>query len=705
MLNRIKTLASLYLELGPRWSAFRLAYAFCLRSGLIRLQTPQYAWTDRPLKDWLKSNIPSESDSYVAWRKQNALKFFFDENLAGRVVALQRHVSRPPVEEANRLLNGELKYFSHTYQKTGFPPNWHFNVILSRSPERSERAGEGSLPMSSEILRSAQNDMLAHWSQISDDSATDIKFIWEPNRFAFVYTLVRAYAVTQDEKYPQAFWQLIQDWAEHNPPNTGANWKDGQEIALRLMAWTFGFYAFIHSPSTTPEYIAQFTQLTAAQAERIHANIGYAISTRSNHTISEAFGLWMVGLLFPELKEAEKYFKLGKRLLEEEATKQIFPDGSYAMYSLNYHRFILHLYLYAIRLADINHSPFSNSLQQSITNSINYLSHLIDPATGHMPVYGSNDGALVLPLNNCDFTDYRPLLQLGSVITTGQPIFDSGDWDEDVFWLCGMRPLSQRERVRVREKSQTSFPHGGTHILRNTNSRALLRCTDFTSRPSHADQLHIDLWMGEHNIAIDAGTYLYSGEGIWRNGLAHTSAHNTVTVDGADQMTLVSRFTWTNWAKGKVLNQTENLWQGEHDGYKPVQHKRSVMALEGDRWLVLDDLEANEPHHYTLHWLLSDGEYGVQRLASAYEVLIHYLDSKLSDSIKIQMGLMDGESKFSILRADPNSTRGWRSRYYSHKEPAISLLLEANQPTVRFWTFFGFENDTVDPYLAQIKRP
>ncbi|HRQ22213.1 MAG TPA: heparinase II/III family protein, partial [Anaerolineales bacterium] len=189
----------------------------------------------------------------------------------------------------------------------------------------------------------------------------DIKYVWEPNRFAFVYTLVRAYAATNDEKYAGAFWGLIQDWAECNPPNTGANWKDGQEIALRLMAWTFGFYAFIHSPQTTNLQISQFTQLVAAQAERIHANIGYAISTRSNHTISEAFGLWMVGLLFPELKSAEKYFTLGKRLLEEEATKQIFPDGSYAMYSLNYHRFILHLYLYAIRLADINHSPLITS--------------------------------------------------------------------------------------------------------------------------------------------------------------------------------------------------------------------------------------------------------------------------------------------------------------------------------------------------------
>lgn len=696
MLTKLRTLASLFLELGPRWSAFRLAYAFRLRTGLIRLQTPQYKWDDRPLKHWLKPNIPSDSDSYAQWRKTNAPKFF------APVASVGAGSPRPDygnhaIQEANKLLSGELQYFSHEYHKTGFPPNWHKDPITNYQ-----------LPIG------------LHWSQISDDSTADIKFIWEPNRFAFVYPLVRAYTITQDEKYPQAFWQLIQNWADHNPPNTGANWKDGQEIALRLMAWTFGFYAFIHSPSTTNLQISQFAQLVAAQTERIYKNIGYAISTRSNHTISEAFGLWMTGLLFPELKDSEKYLALGKRLLEEEAKKQIFPDGSYAMYSLNYHRFILHLYLYAIQLSELNHDNpslraalfaakqshkqargllrtgehrprndgigFSDELRESISRSIEYLSHLIDPATGYMPVYGSNDGALVLPLNNCDFTDYRPLLQLGSVIITGQPIFEPGAWNEDVYWLCGIESLSQRERVsegRVRE----SFPQGGTYILRNTNSRAILRCTDFTSRPSHADQLHMDLWMGSHNIAIDAGTYLYSGAGIWRNGLARTSAHNTVTVDGKDQMTMVSRFTWTNWAKGNVLKHTDDLWQGEHNGYNPVRHQRTVIVLEGDRWLVIDDLEANEPHRCTLHWLLNDVPFTQNKnsLHLKYE----------ASTYKIQTGLTNGEGKFSVIRANANSTYGWRSRYYGHKEPAISLLLETNQTTTCFYTFFGLEADSV----------
>ena len=230
------------------------------------------------------------------------------------------------------------------------------------------------------------------------------------------------------------------------------------------------------------------------------------------------------------------------------------------MYSLNYHRFVLQIYLYALRLGELNgfHSQITFTCSPS---SIEYRYKLIDPQTGQMPVYGSNDGALILPLNNCDFTDYGQLLQLGSFITSGhlknvslsdsegflppkerdssvaenapserqgKRLFESGEWDEDIFWLCGLSFLSQRERARrrtepvevVREsQSSTSFSDGGIYILRNTNSKAIIRCTDYRARPSHADQLHVDIWFRDKNIACDAGTYLYNGEGIWRNGL------------------------------------------------------------------------------------------------------------------------------------------------------------------------------------------
>jgi hypothetical protein len=683
VLNNFRNLNSLYRSLGARWLMFRLGYALRMRTGLIRKQIPAYNWRDRPLGMWLKKGIPSQLEAYARWRRGHSPKFFFDKAIIPDDVSWDPQLA---VTEAERTLNGELKYFAHEFIRTGFPPDWHRDPVSGIKLDASK-----------------------HWSEISNEGDVDIKFVWEASRFSMVYSLLRAYASTRDDVLAEAFWKLIRAWAESNPPNTGPNWMDGQEAALRLMAWMFGFYAFLESPSTTPARIAQFAAMVAAHAERIYKNIDYAISTHSNHTISEAFGLWLAGILFPELKEAEKYFSLGRRLLEQEAAAQIFPDGSYSMYSLNYHRFILQIYFCAIRLGELNGFPFSESLKGRVANSIDYLCQLIDPETGKMPVYGSNDGALVLPVNNCDFADYRPLLQLGSYLTKKEFLFAPGAWDEDVFWLYGDEFTAKTaEGARgktnlgdLRALRGESFSDGGIYLLRSANSKIVLRCTDFRSRPSHADQLHVDLWRHGVNIACDAGTYLYSGEGVWRNGLAHTAVHNTVVVDHRDQMKMIGRFIWTNWAKGKVLRHDEKVWQGEHDGYRrlvdPVAHRRTVLSLGGDRWLVVDHLAGKQTHHYSLHWLLCDSKYGVRELAPAmFGIKLDILDGKPSDSkIFIQMGLVEGTGKFSIVRADPNSTRGWRSCYYGQKEPAISARLETDQPRACFWTYFGLEDDVV----------
>ncbi len=84
----------------------------------------------------------------------------------------------------------------------------------------------------------------------------DLKFILEPSRFLFVYPLVRAYALSGDERFPQAFWSAIEDWARHSPPMAGPLWICGQECSLRILAWSFALHAFIHSPSTTSERVA-----------------------------------------------------------------------------------------------------------------------------------------------------------------------------------------------------------------------------------------------------------------------------------------------------------------------------------------------------------------------------------------------------------------------------------------------------------------
>ena len=165
------------------------------------------------------------------------------------------------------------------------------------------------------------------------------------------------------------------------------------------------------------------------------------------------------------------------------------------------------------------------------------------------------------------------------------------------------------------------------------------------------------------------------------------------------------------------MQKTETAWQGEHDGYARlgVRHVRSVLMLGEDRWLVVDHLFARRPHRFSLHWLVSD----FPHVVTPEQNLIHIRSAKSPDfagsgfaqsrapqgcfaktlestQLQIRMGLLEGEATFSVVRGDPNSTRGWRSRYYGDKEPAISAMLETERTQACFWTFFGFEEDSVE---------
>ena len=64
----------------------------------------------------------------------------------------------------------------------------------------------------------------------------DLKFIWEPARFGWAFSLGRAYHLTRREKYAEAFWKYFERFDSGNPPYLGPHWMNGQEVAIRLMA-------------------------------------------------------------------------------------------------------------------------------------------------------------------------------------------------------------------------------------------------------------------------------------------------------------------------------------------------------------------------------------------------------------------------------------------------------------------------------------
>ncbi len=676
-MGRLETILQVGRTFGARDGMLRLEYELKRGSGLMSRKM-------RSVRGWdawdLKRIAPDSSAEKMRAARQNGTRPFFFARAQALRTSIKRIVGqdgeKSVLAEAEQIVEGNLPFFGQLSFACEFPPRWFHNPVTGQSvsPHQS-------------------------WTQMRFASPEygDLKFILEPSRFLFVYPLIRAYALSGDQRFPEAFWQAIEDWARQSPPMAGPLWICGQECSLRILAWSFALHAFVHSSSTTCQRVALLVSMIAAHAWRTARTLGYARSQRSNHLISEAVGLWTAGTLYPELKDAEVWQKLGTQLLHEAVLDQITPEGVSHQHSFNYQRMILHLLLWTLRVAEIYDVPLHRCIRNRSQAAFEFTSAWVDPASGIPPNYGSNDGSLIFPLATAAYRDFRPLLQLGAAVLDRSAL-KPGPWDEAAIWF-GVEPASKQKAANISPPSANT----GYFRLGDETFWGLIRAGNYTRRPFQADQLHVDLWWHGINVARDAGTYLYNGGPPWNNGLAGTSIHNTVTVDHRDQMRRAGRFLWVGWAQasGRLSSSSNgedpDRFEGEHDGYRDlgVKHLRSVRWLRGAGWVIVDDIEGSGDHDVRLHWLspdfpyvISDSPFQVVFTAKPSSIRWNIFSSCRASAIAIRGGKRLLIGNRAALMADEDAQAfGWEAPTYGELQPAISLLYQTRSPLpVRFVT-------------------
>jgi Heparinase II/III-like protein/Heparinase II/III N-terminus len=668
-MSKLTTMLQVGRTFGLRDGMLRLQYELQRGSGLL-------SWRMRSVHGWeswrLERIVPLVStEQILATRRHGTRKFFFSDarTLGDSVGKIVGHEGESAIlAEANKILQGKLPVFGSLTLDCGFPPRWFQNPATGQSI--------------------SPQDSWTHM-RFASPAYGDLKFILEPSRFLFVYPLVRAYALTADERYPEGFWKSIEDWTENNPPMAGPLWICGQESSLRILAWSFALHSFIDSPSTTGGRIANLLGVIAAHAWRTAQTLGYARSQRSNHLISEAVGLWTTGVLFPELREAQVWKNLGAHLLREAVLDQITPEGVSQQHSFNYQRMILHLLLWTLRLAEIHDVPLHRDIRDRTQAALSFIRPWVDPVSGLVPRYGSDDGSLIFPLSLGSYQDFRPLLQLGAAVLNMQGL-NPGPWDETAVWFGARQPTDKKIDRRLPAASTGYFRLG------DADSWAMIRAGRYTRRPFQADQLHVDLWWKGINLACDPGTYLYNGPAPWNNGLAGTSVHNTVTIDGQDQMRRTGRFLWVDWAQASgrtCLYQQDrcaDCFEGDHDGYKRlgVMHRRTVRWLKDCGWIVIDEIDGTRKHTAHLHWLVPDlpfepgGEFsGVIFASKAGRIRWHFFCNVETEFAMVRAGKQvhtkASVEKNSLATIPDMPLLGWQSKTYGDLQPAISLTCQA----------------------------
>jgi hypothetical protein len=525
----------------------------------------------------------------------------------------------------------------------------------------------------------------------------DIKFIWEPARFGWAFTLGRAYHLTGDEKYAEAFWRYFETFTDANPPCLGPHWMSGQEVALRLMAFVWAGQVFDAAYDSTPERKSRLAASVAAHTARIPPTLVYARSQQNNHLLTEAAGLLTAGLALPDHPKAPCWRSLGWRWLNKGLQAQIDGYGEYAQHSTNYHRLMLQITLWTNALAKKFDLRWPRQTLEAVRRSVHWLLSLMDFESGRTPNLGANDGAYIFSLTVLPFDDYRPVLHASARAFLDYDL-PRGPWDEMSLWF-GTQAGGSRS---------IALPRYLGDQLYGKDSWGYFRTAQFTTRPSHADQLHLDLWWRGLNVAQDAGTYLYNAPAPWDNSLTTALVHNTVTVDGNDQFTRAGRFLYLDWVNAyrrsliaedpAMLQHVSGRYRGR--GYR---HTRIASVCEDDRWLVEDEILPmrmpweKKPLTIRLHWLLPDWKWKLENSKSG--VLLWLTSPRGMVKIEIRHAPSTCPATFSLIRAGeilagsstPGSTRGWASPVYGIKVPALSLAIETESANeVKFSTEFIF---------------
>jgi len=529
-----------------------------------------------------------------------------------------------------------------------------------------------------------------HWTHAEKIFKNDIKWIWEPARFTWGILLARAYLINKNERYVSFFWEKFDEFQRVNSVNFGLNWVSGQEIALRLIAFTFCVNIFRNSQTTTKENIESLLAFAYQHAQRIPLTFSYAIAQKNNHLVSEAAGLITAAYLFPDDRNAKKWQHQGITWMNRIIETHFYPNGSYLQQSTNYHRLVLQLLIWVELITRNSNNGLNFSNQATLFRAIMWLYHFTDSISGEMANLGHNDGANIFPTVSGNFRQAADTVQLASFVFLGEKIYASKEWDD----LLNLFASGMSGQGLV-EPSPCDFC-----IKVNQENWSTLRAVKYKARPAHADQLHIDIWRSGKNIICDQGTFSYNAPPPWDNRLGATRYHNTISIDLQDQMLRTGKFRWQNWSEAeiselKLSTQLSSKYYIKKS--KQVFINRRLTATANNGWLI-DDMLSNPNKTYIgefvyIHW-------HVNAINCSFENNLATFRSD-SDMINIAFEVDDMESEMVVFFGgkkiygdsfDLDSLSGWYSPTYGVKQPIYSLCWRFKlKPHLKWRTLIAFD--------------
>lgn len=511
------------------------------------------------------------------------------------------------IDKASKIVDGRFDLLGYQNLDLGSEIDWHLEPVSGkRSP-------------------------LKHWKQFDELDTTetgDKKLVWELNRHQHFFTLGVAFWLTKDERYAAAFAKHLKSWMEQNPPGTGINWFSSMELAFRAISWIWAFHFFRDSDHLTPDLFHKALKFLYLHGRHIEKYLSTYYSPNT-HLTGEALGLYYLGTQLPFFERSGQWRKLGEDILLAELDRQIHPDGVYFEQSTWYQKYTVDFYTQFLILKTLYGGEIEKEagekLESRLQAALDFLMYITRP-DGTTPIIGDDDGGKTVPFGRRKSDDFR------AALVTGATLFERGDYKyiggdpvPEVLWLLGLEGVRAYKALRAHVPSGTSkkFPLGGYFAMRDgwseTDNYLLVDCGEvgaISGGHGHADTLAIELAIQGKTLLVDSGTYTYHESRELRNYFRSTTAHNTLVVDKISSSEPGDKFSWKTKAEATinslVCQERFDFFEGSHNGYErianaPATHRRSILFLKNDYWIMRDLVEAKLDHDYALNFHLKTG--------------------------------------------------------------------------------------------------
>jgi Heparinase II/III-like protein len=158
----------------------------------------------------------------------------------------------------------------------------------------------------------------------------------------------------------------------------------------------------------------------------------------------------------------------------------------------------------------------------------------------------------------------------------------------------------------------------------------------------HYDMLNVEIAGGGKSLVIDPGRYTYSEHPPnLRHWFKGTAAHNTVCVDGLDQVA------YRRGKPKKPLPQARLIERRSAPGFDllcglaqspcyEVIHTRRIFYIDDEYWIIWDSLAGERPHQFDLRFHLSPDAWERVQIAGS-TVRAPGLGLVFSDASRLQM--------------------------------------------------------------------